>query len=71
VKNRFQSLPLKCNLQRYIADLRVFRNGINIGPPQDSSNQGSPFAITVSSAATDPSNSVALGNLMVGLCTLE
>jgi hypothetical protein len=37
VKNRFQNLPFKCNLQRYIADLAA--------------DQGSPAALVSAAAA--------------------
>ena len=52
------------------ADLVVFRMGINIGPPDDASNQGSPYRVTVRSAATDPANTMALPNMMQGLVNL-
>jgi hypothetical protein len=53
-----------------LADLTVFLNGVGIGPPEDASNQGSPFLLTVASAATDPANSVAVAGLMQSLLNL-
>jgi len=49
------------------AELLISRNGLNTGPSPDMASQGSPYAVTVLSAATDPSNSVAIPNMMDGL----